>query len=191
MEVNNLENEQWKDIPGYDGIYQASTLGRIRTCENKTTYTERHGVRHWKQRILKQKYQRRYGAKENSKRDARVCLWKDGKEKTYLVSRLVAITWCDGYSKELTVNHIDGNPENNIASNLEWVTLRRNVQKGFEDGLFPQYSCVIIESNGDEKHFRSYAEAGRYIGKSAGFISYALNVRNKAPYCGDKLILPF
>lgn len=190
MEVNILENEQWKDIPGYEGIYQASTLGRIRTCEGKATSNARYSTRIWKQRIIKQKYQAR-NHKSNRKRDARVCLWKDGKGKTFLVSRLIAITWCDGYSEGLTVNHIDGNPENNNASNLEWVTLRRNVQKGFEDGLFPQYSCVIIESNGDEKHFRSYAEAGRYIGKNAGFISYALNVRNKAPYYGDKLILPF
>ena len=45
--------ETWKDIKGYEGIYQASSFGRIRTVEGKTTYTERHGVRHWKSRILK------------------------------------------------------------------------------------------------------------------------------------------
>ena len=86
--------ELWKDIPGYEGIYQASTLGNIRTCEDKTTHTERHGIRHWKQRTLKQKKCR------NSKGriDARVSLWKDGKERTWLVSRLVGLTWCDGYS---------------------------------------------------------------------------------------------
>lgn len=47
--------EDWKDIPGYEGIYQASNEGRIRSAPDKTTYTERHGVRHWKSRILKQK----------------------------------------------------------------------------------------------------------------------------------------
>ena len=46
------KKEMWKDIPNYEGIYQASTFGRIRTCEGKTTYTKRHGIRHWKQRIL-------------------------------------------------------------------------------------------------------------------------------------------
>ena len=39
--------EKWKDIPGYEGLYQASNLGRIRTYPNKTTFTEWHGVRQW------------------------------------------------------------------------------------------------------------------------------------------------
>nr|DAW95243.1 MAG TPA: NUMOD4 motif protein [Bacteriophage sp.] len=47
--------EIWKDIPDYEGIYQASNLGRIRTAPNKTTYTELRGVRHWKMRIMKGK----------------------------------------------------------------------------------------------------------------------------------------
>lgn len=172
MEVNNLENEQWKDIPGYEGIYQASTLGRIRTCENKTTYTERHGVRHWKQRILKQKYQRRYRAKENGKRDARVCLWKDGKEKTHLVSRLVAMTWCDGYSEELTVNHIDGDTENNNASNLEWVTYKENSIHSFRTGLHASHvKPIILTVNGNNLQFNTLASASRFLGYNSGYLS--------------------
>ena len=49
--MNKGNIEIWKDIPRYPG-YQAPNLGRIRT-HNKTTYTERHGERHWKDRILK------------------------------------------------------------------------------------------------------------------------------------------
>lgn len=126
--------ERWKDIPGYEGIYQASDTGLIRTKPGKTTYTERHGVRHWKTRVLKPKHQMRKG--HTGKRDARVNLWKDGKEKTWLVSRLVALTWCDGYADRMTVNHIDGNPENNVCSNLEWVTHTENIRKGWADGLY-------------------------------------------------------
>lgn len=126
--------ERWKDIPGYEGIYQASDTGLIRTKPGKTTYTELRGVRHWKTRVLKFKYQTRKGNK--GKRDARVSLWKDGKEKTWLVARLVALAWCDGYAEGMTVNHIDGNPENNTCSNLEWITLAENIKKGWADGLY-------------------------------------------------------
>lgn len=47
--------ETWKDIPDYEGIYEVSDKGRVRTTENKITYSELHGERKWKQRILKQK----------------------------------------------------------------------------------------------------------------------------------------
>ena len=126
--------ERWKDIPGYEGIYQASDTGLIRTKPGKTTYTERHGVRHWKTRVLKPKCQIRKG--NTGKRDARVNLWKDGKEKTWLVSRLVALTWCDGYSDGMTVDHIDGNPGNNSCTNLEWVSLTENIKRGWTNGMY-------------------------------------------------------
>ena len=82
--------EIWKDIKGYSG-YQVSNLGRVRT-HNKTTYTEKHGERHWKNRILKFKpdYNSRYKEKQGT--GYRVTLWKNGKGKDYLVARLVATT---------------------------------------------------------------------------------------------------
>ena len=126
--------EQWKMIPGYEGLYEASTYGQIRTAEGKTTSNARYPKRVWKQRILKLKYVHR---KNGRLKDARVCLWKDGKEKTFLVSRLVAMTWCDGYADGLTVNHKDGNPLNNDCSNLEWISLAENIRHGFRTGLYP------------------------------------------------------
>ena len=130
-----LPSEEWKDIPGYEGLYQASTLGRIRTCEGKTTSTARFEKRVWKQRIMKQKLNK------NSKGriDARVCLWKDCTEKTWLVARLVALTWCKGYSEGLTVNHKDGDPLNNSAENLEWISRAANIQHGFKAGLYKNW----------------------------------------------------
>jgi hypothetical protein len=125
--------EQWKDIPGYEGLYQASTDGRIRTAEGKTTASARFPHRVWKQRIMKLKYQTR---KSGRSKDARVCLWKDGKEKTFLVSRLVALAWCDGYADGLTVNHKDGDPMNNHPDNLEWISLADNIRHGFRTGLY-------------------------------------------------------
>ena len=100
-------SENWKAIPGYEGLYEASTLGRIRTAEGKTTSSRRFFKRVWKQRILKGRA---------------VSLWKDGKEKDWLVARLVAMTWIDGYCEGMTVNHKDRNRFNNNIDNLEWLS---------------------------------------------------------------------
>ena len=136
--------EQWRDIPGYEGLYQASTDGRIRTAKGKTTASSRFPVRVWKQRIMKFKYQTR---KSGGKKDARVCLWKEGKEKTFLVARLVALAWCDGYEDGLTVNHKDGDPLNNHPENLEWISLADNIRHGFKTGLYSK-----SQTNGGDKH---------------------------------------
>ena len=131
--------EEWKAIPGYEGLYEASNLGRIRTAEGKVTYNTRFPHRVWKQRIMKFKYAMR---KSGDHMDARVCLWKDRKEKTFLVSRLIAMTWCDGYSDGLTVNHKDGDTLNNCPENLEWISLADNIRHGFSKGLYPQSKVV-------------------------------------------------
>lgn len=162
--------EQWRDIPGYEGLYEASNYGRIRTNANKVTSNSKYHVRHWKQRILKFKYQKR----RSGKSDAKVSLWKCGEEKTLLVSRLVAMTWCAGFSKDMTVDHIDGNPENNHADNLEWVTLKENIQRSFSNGLHPQTRAVTVEIEGSKRTFISMAEASKALGYSKGYLSNKL-----------------
>ena len=127
--------EKWRDIPGYEGLYQASDLGQIRTCEGKITSNARYAKRVWKQRTLKQKLNKN----KKGRIDARVHLWKDGKERTWLVSRLVALTWCDGYAEGLTVNHKNGNPLDNAATNLEWISRKANIQHGFKTGLYKNW----------------------------------------------------
>ena len=162
--------EEWRDIPGYEGIYEASTLGQIRSKAGKTTRSARHGVRHWRQRILKQKVCRN----KKGRYDARVELWKDGKHKTFLVARLVAMAWVDGYIPELTVNHRDGNPLNNKADNLEWLTLADNIKQGFEDGLYSTCHQIRLKSENAIYHFDSMAEASRFLDRNDGYISNCL-----------------
>ena len=160
--------ELWKDIPGYEHLYQASNTGKIRTCEGKTTRSARFERRVWKQRELKQKWASRKG---RAVKDARVTLWKDGKVKTHLVARLVAMAWCDGFGKGMTVNHIDCNPSNNNADNLEWVTLADNIRKGLENGQYKAKRVVLIDRRGRTLEFRSMAEAGRFLNRSNQYIS--------------------
>ena len=165
--------EQWRDIPGYEHLYQASTDGRIRTCEGKTTSSARFARRVWKQRVLKQKWRKR---KTGSGMDARVTLWKDGKEYTHLVSRLVAFAWCDGYENGMTVNHIDGNPSNNNVSNLEWVTCKENINKAFDMGIVRSAKrCALLDTDGTVTRYRSMASASLAAGKDEKHISYLLS----------------
>lgn len=158
--------EVWKDIPGYEGIYQASTFGRIRTVEGKTTFTTRHGVRHWKSRILK-------GRGDNPKTGKRVSLWKDGKSKDWLVARLVAITFL-GYPPEgFTVNHKDGNRLNNSLDNLEWLSLADNIRHAFDTGLHTT-KAVELSRNGITITFESMAKCDKFLERPKGYTSNAI-----------------
>lgn len=158
--------EEWRDIPGYEGIYEASSLGQIRSKAGKTTYSDRHGVRHWRERILKQKICRN----KKGRCDARVDLWKNGVHKTFLVSRLVAMTWVDGYEPELTVNHRDGNSLNNRAQNLEWLSRADNIKQGFEDGLYHNCCPICLKSGDMMLLHNSLAEASRALGRNNGYV---------------------
>lgn len=161
--------ENWKPIPGYEGIYEASDCGRIRTAEGKTTSSALYPVRRWKQRVLKTKMLARKNGKHS---DLRVNLWKDGKEKTYLVARLVAMAWCPGYAEGLTVNHKDGNPLNNVPENLEWISLKANIQHAFNTGIATnQRPIKLVAPGGKIVPFRSLAEASRCLGRSHGYLS--------------------
>lgn len=158
--------EIWKDIPNYEG-YQVSNLGRIRTY-NKITYTKKHGERHWKDKILKYKgktYIPGY----------RVDLWKNGKPNTLLVARLVAFTFYneDINNHKLTVDHLDGNRFNNNINNLELVSLKENIKRGFEKGLYKNQKKVKIIDKKDNKEiiFKSMTKASIYIKQNKGYIS--------------------
>lgn len=163
--------EIWKDIPNYEG-YQVSNLGRIRT-HNKTTYTKLHGVRHWKDRILKQKY----SPKDKS---YRVELWKDGKHKTILVHRIVAVTFLgESLDTKLTVNHKDGNRRNNNINNLEWLTIKENIQHAFANNLSYQQNCTLVNSKGEKIYFLSLAKASLFLNRNKGYISLCLKKHRK------------
>lgn len=165
--------EKWLDIPNYEG-YQVSDKGRIRTYD-KISFTKKHGIRKWKNRVLKFKGQ-------NYKTGYRVDLWKNGKPKTFLVARLVAFTFFnkDISNHDLTVNHIDGNRFNNNISNLELVTLKENIQHEFRTGLYKNQIKIKIEDKvtGTIIFPSSLSEGSKLINKNAGYLSCMLK-KNK------------
>lgn len=114
--------EVWKDIVGYEGKYQVSNLGYIKSLEMWTgdKYIKRN-------KILR--------GSLNKNGYYYVSLSKDGKVKKYKVNRLVAQAFIDNpYNLPIT-NHIDGDKTNNCASNLEWTTQSENLKHAYRTGL--------------------------------------------------------
>lgn len=170
-----LKKEIWQPIPHYEQEYEASSLGRIRTKEGKTTFTTHHGVRRWQQRILKPKYEKR-PRNQAKKISGRVELWKNGQHKTLLVARLVLSSFDKTYDlfSKMTVNHIDDNPLNNRIENLEWCSRKENIQKGFLTGAYKNcyHSIQLLNKNtGEKKIFANMTLASKFIGQNKGYLS--------------------
>lgn len=161
--------EIWKDIPNYEGLYQASNLGNIKSLMFQSNIYNKKIPR---EKILK--------PKKDKSGCLRVELWKDGKHKTYLTYRLVALTFLGKPEGEMTVNHKDGNRLNNNIDNLEWCTRKENIQHGFRTGLYSCQKEIKIENtkDGGINYFRSLAEASKFIGKYKGYLSEQI-LKNK------------
>lgn len=163
FDIYCLPNEKWKDIPDYEGIYKASTLGRIRTVDNKITQSTRHGTRMWRGRILKNK------TKIPDKSGYKVTLWKNKKAIDYLVARLVCATFY-GKNDNMTVNHKNGNRFDNRIDNLEWLSLANNVKHAFNNDLAYQEK-ITLKNNGNIFQFRSMAQASIFLKRNKGYVS--------------------
>lgn len=100
--------------------------------------------------------------------------------------RLVAEAFCEGYSEELQVNHIDANRLNNHASNLEWVTAKENiadsVKRGTHNSVTKSNNKSVYQIDGKGKVirvFNSMTEASIYTGESISVISRACTEKSK------------
>lgn len=119
--------EVWKDIEGYEGIYQVSNLGKIKSLYRKVfysdgrTYTYKEKVLNWN--IMK-KVNRCY-----------VHLYKNSERKAMLVHRVVALAFIPNPNNLPEINHINGITTDNFVSNLEWITHSENMKHGFRTGL--------------------------------------------------------
>ena len=143
------DTEIWKDIEGYEGLYQASSLGRIRSLDREVRNYNRWHIEHAKLikgRILKQLLDR-YDY-------PRVWLYKSGKTKKFkLVSRLVAETFIPNPNNLPQVNHKDENKTNNRVDNLEWCDANYNSNYGTRKkrvGRKHEKSIYQLDLNGNE-----------------------------------------
>jgi hypothetical protein len=110
--------EVWKDVKDYEGIYQISNLGNLKSLKRKGTGTFTNKEYLLKKGITTKGYYS-YG------------LSKNGKVKTHTLHRLVANHFIENINNEKCVNHKDGNPKNNDISNLEWCSYSENSLHGY------------------------------------------------------------
>lgn len=163
--------EVWKDIPGYEGYYQASTFGRVKSIGRisiRNNGKSEHSVYHIKERLKKiQKQTQGY---------SQVVLYKDGMQKTIRLNTLIAKMFVPNPENKPFVNHIDGDKSNNRADNLEWVTAKENISHAYRTGLLVHYTKAIlqIDDNGClVKEYSSLKEAAESVCGSKGNICEA------------------
>ena len=112
-----MTEELWKDIPGYEGLYQASTLGRIRSLDIEKEFWPMDRKPYKK--ILKGKILKPY---YTGKKHLTVLLYKDGEEKRKLVKKLVVETFLKNPSNYECVEVKDGDETNTKLENLQWIS---------------------------------------------------------------------
>lgn len=174
--------EEWKDIPGFEGRYQVSNEGRVKSVDHYGV-----GGTHiilYKGKILTpvigtDKYYHVFLS------------YGKGKKKACLIHRLVAEVFIPNHEGKREVNHKDENKLNNHVSNLEWVTSkenanygtrnRRSVEKRIENG----YILPVLMLDSENKiinEFESAAEAARYVNGANGNIHISCRNNGRKAY---------
>lgn len=149
-----MQKEEWRDIAGYEGLYQVSNLGNVKSLNYSRT---------GKEKILKQKLNK------NGYYSIQLC--NNRIRKMYLVHRLVAQGFILNPDKLPCVNHIDENKQNNCVDNLEFCSVAynnaygtRNEKSSTSRFNHPELStpikCLDLETN-KETYFPSIMEAKR------------------------------
>lgn len=118
--------EIWKDIVGYEGLYEVSSLGSVKSIGRSKLVGINGGTYNLGDMLLKPRKSRGYNV---------VVLCKLGKTKNFLVHRLVAAAFLENKDNKATVNHINGNKTDNRLENLEWATPSEQQKHAFSIGL--------------------------------------------------------
>jgi len=157
------EQEQWKDIKGYENFYQVSNFGRIKSSERYDSMG-----RQVTEKIRKQKL--------NNRGYSQICLNKNGNKKYFLVHRLVAEVFILNPSNLPQVNHIDENNHNNYASNLEWCSNDYNAHYGnrIERCGIKHRKAVETIVNGKNILFKSHTEAEETLNLYRGAVTASI-----------------
>lgn len=154
--------EIWKDVKDYEGLYQVSNLGNIKSTPRQGT---KGGLLKLTERWDK-KYKKNY---------LRAALTKNGKTKWFTVSRLVAEAFIPNPNNFAEVDHINNIETDNRVENLQWLNRQDNIIK--DQGI----KIICVETG---EQFECISNAYRALGKSphSSSISTALNNKNRTAY---------
>lgn len=143
--------ERWKAVPGYEGIYEVSNLGRVKSMNRIVKRGD----------ILQERKERIKKQWANDDGYLQVKLSRDGINTNIGAHRLVAMAFLDNPYDLPEVNHKDGNRQNNCVDNLEWVTHIENIQDSIKRGTHVSFHDTSGNKNpnyGNRKLSVLYAE---------------------------------
>ena len=166
-------SEEWRDVVGYEGLYQVSDQGRVKSLERKDCLG-----RTVKERILKP------GVVSSGYLMISLCT--GGKQKMFSVHRLVCQAFHENPDNKPQVNHINEDKADNRACNLEWCTCKQNLNHGSRNeraakarskpvGQYTRYGDLV-------KVWPSAIEVQRQAGFSQGNVSAAARGKLKTAY---------
>lgn len=170
--------EVWKDIAGYEGFYQVSNMGRVKSLDRYVPH-KTFGKKFCKGHIM--------ATHINNAGYVSVNLCKGNKYTSYDIHRLVAIAFLSNPDKLPEVNHIDENKQNNHIGNLEWVTKQQNESHGTKRKRQTQkIKQKVLQYSIDGqfvKEWESPTDAELSIsGKTTGAISHCAKGKTKTAY---------
>lgn len=145
--------EIWKDIQGYEDLYQVSNLGNVRSKDRRVVNHKSGSTRVCAGMLL--------NAWDNGNGYLVVSLSKQRKRKNHYVHRLVASAFVENPDNKKCINHTDFDTRNNRASNLEWCTQKENVNHSAIHMRHPKAKCK--QSNTGEKYICKILHQGRRI----------------------------
>ena len=160
-----MEKEIWKDIPGYEGSYQISTYGRVKSLDRYVVYSN-GSVRFYKGKILKQSH--------NNQGRPQVALSRNSKSHMFSVQRLMSYAFMGERPKGYVICHNDGNMLNNNIENLRYDKIRENSIDMYRHGYKVTIGKLSIE---DVVRIRELYKTGKYLQKELAKM-YGVNRSN-------------
>jgi len=168
--------ELWKTIKDYEGYYEVSNMGNIRSIDRVINHPTKGAIKR-KGRILK--------SAPNGKGYLTVMLCKNGVDRTLVVHRIVANGWVKNTQNNPQVNHINGIKTDNRVENLEWCDNSYNMEHAINNGLFKERihksrKPVVLIKDHSTISFNSGLSAAKYFNTSSGAIGNVLNGTRKS-----------